>query len=303
MKLTVGICTKDRSQKLRQCLSSLKKQSQYIDQLIVLEDTSNQHNFSQLSLQKFLGDLKKTRVIYRSVRFSNIAISRTKMVQMVQDGVLLSVDDDVVIGDNAIKKVKSFFDKKKDASLLIGRMFPINPNNPVSQVDYVYCSQGVLNFNRLHRIKMCPFSFVALNITQIKKQPTKVLNFDFRFPIGEDIDFSLRLFESQQKLFFDPTIINYNEYDTSLLLFLSKKFRHGKYLYKLYQKHQEEYRDPATLPHSLSSLELPLFFWQELWSMTNYYFRIYDFSLLEKLIVFCGEAATLLGMTTYKLSS
>lgn len=301
MKLTVGICTKDRDQKLGQCLEALKKQCQYIDRLIVVEDISQQQHLSLQLLQKFFGKLSHVILEYRTVKFSNIARSRTKLISMVKDDILVFIDDDVFVGNESLKKVKQFFLKNADTSLLIGKMLPVHSMNPISKVDCVYFSQGILRFNRPHRIKMCPFSFVALNITQIKKQRTKILRFDSQFPIGEDIDFSLRLSQSGQKLFFNPSIVNYHYYDTSFFPFVSKKFTHGEYIYMLYQKHKQQYRDPATLPISTSILELPLFLWEQSWGATKYYAGIHQFSFLEKIIVLSGEVATLLGLIKYKL--
>src|SRR5687768_10672942 len=109
MKVTVGICTKNRKQKLQRCLNALAKQSRSIDQLIVLEDTTDQQNFSQSSVQKMFPRLKKTQIKYDTVKFSNIAKSRTALLNMVKDGILIFVDDDVVVTNTSIQKVKTFF--------------------------------------------------------------------------------------------------------------------------------------------------------------------------------------------------
>jgi GT2 family glycosyltransferase len=303
MKVTVGICTKNRKQKLLRCLTALAKQSDSIDQLIILEDTTDQQNFSQSSVQKMFPRLKKTQIKYDTVKFSNIAKSRTALLNMVKNGMLIFIDDDVVVTNNSLQKVKKFFDAHKTAALVIGKVLPLEPKNLISHIDSVYFNQEQHDANKIVSLDFCPFSFVGINVSAIRKHKEKITSFDPNFPIGEDVDFSLRLSLSGQKIFFDPKIRNYHQFDTSFVPYLFKKVEHGKYIYLLYQKHKDRYVESNALPLNQSLFSLLPFIWHRASLMTKYYSKIYSFSFAEKIIVFCGEVATLLGSSLYKFTS
>lgn len=296
MKITVGICSKGRESKLIRCLDGLKKQSKFIDRIILIEDISVEQHFDRHRLQSFFKNQENIEFTYNSVRFLNIAKSRQEVLKSVSSGILIFIDNDIVVPNGVIKKVNDFFEKNKKTALLVGKVEPLNKKNNVSIVDYVYCTQDTISIKKKSEIKVCPIPFGALNISLIKKKGEgKNVFFDPNLQLGEDVDFTLKLTKNSFKILFDPNIIVYHEYETSLLNYLKRKFINGKYVFLLHQSHGDVFDVRALLPKIKRAIYLPFFITYQAYFLTSYYSSLYPLNFFQKVFTYLGEVALLLG--------
>jgi GT2 family glycosyltransferase len=301
--ITIAICSKDRESQLTRCLFRLKKEKKYFDRLLLVEDISDQQLFTVSKLKKIFGNSENITLRYIPVRYANIAQSRQKALDLTPKGVLIFIDDDVLLSKGSVQKVKNFFIKNSRTSLVTGRVLPKYPQNIISAIDYVYFTQELISAYKQTQITSCPFSFVGINLSVIKKRNQSSFFFDPRFRIGEDIDFTLQLSQANFPIIFEPTIVNTHEYDTSSIQFLRKKFLHGQYMYLLYQKHGEPYLSKSSIPQSNNLLFLLFFFITRPFTLTNYYTTLYPFSIPQRIIIYFGEVVTLLGMRKEMIAS
>lgn len=294
MKLTVGICTKDRGVFLRECLERIAEYSEWVSTVIVVEDISHSQSFSQEELEKIFESSKNTQCLYFSVSFSRIAESRQFLLERAKDDLLLFLDDDVLVGQNALEKAHRFFQKHPQAGLVTGAMVPLIPQNAFSRIDSLYFNQGFMQLGKNRRLTMCPFSFVVLNMKYLRQHKISLF-FDSRFKIGEDIDFSLRLSQQSVSIYFEPQIINTHRFDTTAWSYWSKKYEHGQYMYLLFAQYGSAYLSPVevTIPAS-PFLFLRWLFRSVRWK-TRYYVLLGQVSLMEELYIFIAELATLSG--------
>lgn len=236
LSLSIGILTKNRKNKFLTCILSLKKQRQYIDEIIVLEDREIHipRYCSSSLLRKFF---PKSTVNYEYVSFSNIAKSRNEIKKRCTKDILLFIDDDVIVNHNSLTHVVNLFKKHKKIGVLTGRMLPVRKND-VSQIDALYFNQERWEKSGLQEIDLCAFSFIAIRNTEKELQ---AITFSENLLVGEDIDFIIKAKELGIKTFFSGDIVNYHYFDETITQFINKKYSHGKYFFLLKKLHSENY--------------------------------------------------------------
>lgn len=297
-QVTIVICTMDRPQLLFRCLQKLLKQTNYFTDVLVVEDVTLNQSLSLPKLKKLFRS-HQINCHYQAVKFTNIAKSRQKALELVKNGILIFIDDDVIIGRNSLRITNQNFNRDNQLALLTGKMLPIK-KNLISEIDFVYFNQGTLKLKNRSTIKNCPFSFIALNVSLIYQNSIDKKNvFDPTLHIGEDIDYSLNLSLQNYKMLFDPRLINFHDFDLKLNDFLQKKYTHGKYIFLLYQKHGQYFSSQNSIFVTTNLMAAPNLLITSIKS-TNRYLHLYSFSLIQGMIILLGEIATNFGILSAK---
>lgn len=292
MEVSIAICTRNRQEKLERCLDSLTTQLKYFSELIVIEDTTDNILYSQEKLRRKVGRSSKIKLQYYQVQFGSIPRSRNLALQATTGDILIFIDDDVIASSESIRQVSDFFTTTPSASLVTGKVVSDVPDNPISQLDQLYFNQGVMKLSKTAQIRMCPFSFVGLRLSDIQKLH---LTFDEQFFNGEDIDFSFSLWKLGKKLYFHHQLENFHSFDTSLLSFFHKKYQHGQGIFSLYQKHGDQFMPGSELLLETQLSPFPFQILKQAFRNTRYYAQLQPLSLAQKIIVYLGEVATLVG--------
>ena len=111
--ITVGVTTRNRPQSLRRCLDSLRRLSPHLDQVIVLDDASDEP--VEAGIVAEFGDALPLIVVRHATNLGYI-VGRNRIVELSRtEGVLLLDDDTVVLAADVV--VEAALTLQADASL------------------------------------------------------------------------------------------------------------------------------------------------------------------------------------------
>ncbi len=219
-KISVLIITKDRPNKVKRLIECLNKQTRYPDELILVEDTLDQKNFSQTILSGLANNQYKTK--YLSIKARNFSKSRNLSLNYSKGSLLFFIDDDVTIPPDFIQNTIIFFKNNPSSSGLVPKIVPISKNK------YSVCASKLLNWECANVNKASKITSFAFACAIIKRQAIKKLRFDENTYTGEDIIFSTKLTRKDDAFYFVPSLKVKHNFVDNFLTFFKKFYLYGK---------------------------------------------------------------------------
>ena len=231
MKLTICICTYNRSESLKRCIKSINKlinQSSIKISIIIID---NSKNFNVGKIKSKLINISKYKISFLNEKKRGIVNARNKFLKNLKNTIpnfICFFDDDCIVDKywlkNAIKTSKTFkadivtgpqvYPKNKINKNLINysSFFEKNYNNPVCNVNWAASNNVFIDYSILKNNKL----FFDINLN--------------KFGIGEDQLFFSLLKKRGNSIYWDKNLKVYEKshfHRTNLLWLIKRSFRLG----------------------------------------------------------------------------
>jgi len=207
VSLSIGVCC-SRKEHLLRVIKMILCQDLVPEEVIIvitfeLKETSRRliQHISELCQRKI------TKIIFLTSEYGNVSKSRNMILDKVKSGILIFIDDDIVISD------KYFFRKiilpivAGDISAVVPIVYPQKCNMLQLFLFLTYHYNLLTNsywINRRYRlVSEYPISVIAIDVDFLK---SKRLIFNHNLISGEDIDLTRRLTQSGGKIIVDRDI-------------------------------------------------------------------------------------------------
>lgn len=208
MQVSALILTRNRPQELLKCLSSIKKQTEQPQEIIILDNGSDKN----LSLDSYELNLDYC-TIYKSENNLGCPGGRNFLIEKSNYELLLFVDDDGLLDENAIKNGVNYFKEINDLAVVTFRI--IDPTNGRIRDGFKIDEKPF--FHHTFGGGSCIIKKKVLNDTGL--YPTEFLR------QGEESDLAIRIINSGYKIIYAPDCILYhNEVNNDILdIFLNSQ--------------------------------------------------------------------------------
>jgi len=231
MKLTICICTYNRSESLKRCIKSINKlinQSSIKISIIIID---NSKNFNVGKIKSKLINISKYKISFLNEKKRGIVNARNKFLKNLKNTIpnfICFFDDDCIVDKywlkNAIKTSKTFkadivtgpqvYPKNKINKNLINysSFFEKNYNNPVCNVNWAASNNVFIDYSILKNNKL----FFDINLN--------------KFGIGEDQLFFSLLKKRGNSIYWNKNLKVYEKshfHRTNLLWLIKRSFRLG----------------------------------------------------------------------------
>ncbi len=113
LSLSVIICTKDRPDDLKECISSILEGERLPNEIIIIDDGSLSPDFINSLLPN-----KTIHLLYRKKSPPNVNASRNLAVSIASGDILSFLDDDVLLSSNYYSSVMQIFEQDMDQSIV-----------------------------------------------------------------------------------------------------------------------------------------------------------------------------------------
>jgi glycosyltransferase involved in cell wall biosynthesis len=162
-----------------------------------------------------------------------IPYARNKGIAFAKGDVLAFIDDDCLANKKWLKSIFKHFSKYNEGVGVLGKSFPLSKTNRYQMVEYVYYLRWLrYNVKNVNATSLINNGVVVdfKNAAFLRKFVDK-FQFSARVPFGdvgnEDVEVGVRLFESNKKIYFDPSIQVSHEYSSSLVRLIARNFWQG----------------------------------------------------------------------------
>jgi glycosyltransferase involved in cell wall biosynthesis len=235
MKISVIVVTRNRAQKLKRLLVSLEGQSQQPDQVVVVDNNSDDHTKSVV-----IDFENKLPINYVLEQRRGIPYARNTGWANAQNEILAYIDDDCVADSDWVKNIVMFFKRYGDLAVLLGQSKLLNPEYIIARVSYKIHERWFSKFinknsGLVHNLRCLDTKNLAL------KREILVLNklcFNktyHQYFCGEDTDFGMQLQKLGVKAKYCSKMNVFHEEVDNLKGFLNQAFRRGRATYRIRQ--------------------------------------------------------------------
>ena len=235
--VSVVIVARNASMTIGECLDSVLSQSRKPDEIIVVDDGSNDNTVEIVS--RFLG----VKLLKQNNR--GISHARNLGTKRAQGEIVFYMDSDCIAESDWIETMLPYF-SDENVGAVAGISKGWNPK------EWLACYQALLAEERV-RSEPCHPSLVQVASTRnlaLRRSAFKELGgFDERLTRSyqEDKDLTFRL-SKRHKIMMTPTSIVHHRYTGSFRRFFLRWIRGEIGSGLLYAKHQGEFPEPATSP-------------------------------------------------------
>lgn len=237
MKLSIIVVTRNRAEMLKNCLNSLVRQTKKPDEVLAVDNNSNDNTEKMVDIFK-----KKLRIKYIFEPRIGIPIARNTGIKNSKHDVIAFIDDDCVADKNWITRIFIAHKYYPKTLIIQGRTHNLLKNNIFSE-----SMQYLLN-----NCRSTPFDTKNLSFKRILLDNLEYV-FDENFKEGEDTELGIRLKQRGHKVLQLPSIIVHHNHRTDLKSFAIQQFTSGKYAYLLKQKYKNHLK---YLPDDLRNIYL-----------------------------------------------
>ena len=259
MKLSTIIVTRNRADLLKDCLSALVRQTIKPDEVIVVDNNSNDNtkdvvsNFNKKLLIKYIFE---PRV--------GIPIARNTGIKNAKYGIIAFTDDDCVADTNWVKEIKRLNKTYPPNFIFQGKSL-----NPYKKNLFAETTKLIGEFcyfkNKNNYIKNLDSQNVSLNKNSLKKLEHYFDASFSKFNCGEDTDLGFRLQLKGCKILYVPKMMVTHFYIKNFSSFIKQQFNRGKgsrYINSKWKKHPsfmiKNFENPILFFGS--ALIMPLFY-------------------------------------------
>jgi len=231
MKLSIIIVTRNRAEMLRKCLDSLVRQTKKPDEVLAVDNNSND------STKNVIGSFRKRLAIkYIFEPRVGIPIARNTGIKSARYDIIAFIDDDCVADGKYVRNILDEHQKHKNESVILGRSI-----NKVKNNIFAESMDCILKEN--------PYLIDSKNVS-FKKWFIKKNLFDEEFLRCSDLELGTRLKKAGLRFYYSPCILAHHTHRPDLKSFMKQQYESGKYHYILKKK----YRDNLDLlPKDLKS--------------------------------------------------
>ncbi len=228
-KITIGITTRNRCRKLRNCLDSLVKQTVKPDEVLIINNGSTDN--TNAVINEFYSKLN-----IKSFTESKIGIPyvRNLILEKATGGIIAFLDDDCLAIKNWVKRILSAHQKYPEAAAIQGKTIFLprgSIRSRVSEMMYMlWLENNTVNKNKL---LVLDTKNVSLKNRAIKRLKIK---FDDTFTRGSDVDFGKQLLFKKQQIIYCPKIIVGHDERPNIISALRQKYAQGESEFRYYFK-------------------------------------------------------------------
>lgn len=218
-KISYLIITKDRPVLAKRCLKSINHLSVRPNEVVVVEDVSN-NQFLNIMMLKTICPAAK-HLTYLTTTSKNYSKSRNLALKKTSSDIAVFVDDDVYLPAVFGQKTTNFFLKHPTAAGFAPKV--ISEKNDFYSRFGEYFFRGNYNSNSFSLTQRAPFCCVALNTRYAKK-----ITFDENTQTGEDVIYMRQLTKLNKHFYYNPDIKVRHQFENKPLKFFLKYFNYGK---------------------------------------------------------------------------
>lgn len=217
LKTSIIILTKNRALLLERNLSSLTKQTIKPDEVIIIDNDSNDQTPNIIKKYKKFLPIKVFRTKTSGYpRLYNLGIEKTR------GELICFLDDDCFVKNDWLEKIIKSYRKNPDC-VIQGQTFSVPKDNIYAQImgDHYqnWLRSNLINENKLKVLD-------NKNVAIPKKILTKYGGFSENFLLGsEDIELGIRLRKKGVEIFFEPKAIAWHYERTTLKEFINQHYR------------------------------------------------------------------------------
>lgn len=218
MTITVVIITRNRSEFLDRCLSSIVNQVVSPQKVVVVDNGSTDQTWLTIS---------KYRKIFpiRTIRETHVGIpyARNTGIKIAKGDIVAFLDDDCIADPQWILSIEKFFRQYRQAVGVIGNTLVANNRFIPALVEFAYNRRWILthvnNPNTISNILsgvVVDFKNAAFRLKFIKQ-----FLFSTQAPFGdagsnEDAELGFRIYQKNKSVFYSPTIKASHFYSSTL---------------------------------------------------------------------------------------
>jgi MoaA/NifB/PqqE/SkfB family radical SAM enzyme/GT2 family glycosyltransferase len=227
MKVSVIIVTRNRSEKLKNCLYSLSKQTVFPDELIIIDSSDDKKTKILVKKQKKSLKFKTT---YKKIPHISIPYARNQGLKMVKKGIIAFTDDDCHPRRDWIQKIIQSHKENPNSAIIGGKVINFFKDNYWARTSCEMITKSL----KSNKKKETDFLLTA-NLS-IKKEYLDRYNFIFdENLIGvEDEDLCKRFTLLGEKVLFEPKIIVEHDSRETAFGFMKQWFFYGRAVYLVY---------------------------------------------------------------------
>lgn len=217
---TVSVCiiTSGRSVQLNKCLTALSNQSQFPDEVIIVDNSIDDK--SKLVCDKYMDLLS---IKYLHVVENGVGYLRNICLDLSKKDILVFLDDDAYPIKSWIKNIIFYHNKYLDYVCLVGESLSFSKNK------YIDFYTKLLHQVFFKRNVLINGDFITIDTKNASFKKKIIDSLNLRFDVffktnGEDIDFANQLLLKNQKIRLIKNIFVYHEERKTFFSFLKQRF-------------------------------------------------------------------------------
>jgi len=225
-KISVVICTYNRSAYIRDAMESLYLQTLSKDQFEVIVVNNNSTDDTEQICKNYISSHPDIAIVYLNESKQGASFARNTGASLSKSSLLCFMDDDAIADADYLQRIVTFFEEHQDAGGLGGRIIPkYIPEEPKwmshfvsSLVGHFHYSESVTEFAAQKFPLESNMIIRKLDFDQIKGFNTSLPGVMGTLRIGgEGKDFFFRLKELGRTIYYDPNIRVQHVVETSKL--------------------------------------------------------------------------------------
>jgi len=239
--VTVLICTYNRHLLLRQCLTSLIKDSQEKPDEVVIVNGGDQQ--ADRVAEEFIGNHSVQIKLIKIVN-KNLANSRNVGLEHCTKDIIAFTDDDVRLTGDWIKKIKELHQNHPQAGVIGGKVDSVTKRFLDKVADeIVFPSKEDRGYVR---------TIPGANVSYKGEVIDKTGEFDERMFRGEDVDYNFRVIKAGYNILYEPQRLVYHYHRATWKGLVRQIFMYGRAYYLVRRKWKEMY---CVYPHGLKRIK------------------------------------------------
>lgn len=206
--ISVIVCTRNRPDKLKNCLNSILANKRKAMELLVIDQSDNEKTVI------LVGSLNDNRVVFHKMKGLGLSCARNLAIDLSRGSIIVFTDDDCIVEKDWIERIVEEFSREPDISALYGRVLPYGKARPgmfchaiANSAEGIMVDKPMLPYNIGHGNNMSFRKSVFLKIGSFEE----AIGAGTKFYAGEDTDFTLRLMEQGLKLYYSPSPLVYHD--------------------------------------------------------------------------------------------
>ena len=211
MFISVLIATKNRTEKLLDCIESILRSSYESYEIIVMDQSSD------LKTQKALKSFNKKNLKFYKLNFTNKSLALNKGIDKCKGEIIAFTDDDCIVSPNWLSQIDLSFKKFDDIVGVFGNVRPFK-----RKLGIKFICPGTVNRHKLKIVSKPCKHWECLGFGNNMAFRKNLFNSDrnmFKTWLGpgsvgeaaEDAELALSALNDGKKLLFDPRVLVYHD--------------------------------------------------------------------------------------------
>jgi glycosyltransferase involved in cell wall biosynthesis len=241
MRVSVIIPVYNAEKTIVSCLESLHIQSCTPDEVIVIDNCSNDKTVYLVKC--FIEHEGVSNIILCSENKKGQAAARNRGINLSNGDIIAFIDSDCIARKDWVEQIKNTFIKDPNLDIVGGKFFSYQPNSLVSKFLSMFWAPDMSKVKEIQVAKKTDFfldKYVHIFNAAFKKDVLlKLKGFDEEmFPSGEDMDIWMRALEIDAKIIaWNPNIIIHHIHRDTIKGLTKQAFIYGESLAHFSKKH------------------------------------------------------------------